>query len=140
MKKSSQTGDTDNDRNMRSAIAHGLHGRCPACGQGKLFNGFLQIVPHCSVCGEALHHHRADDLPPYIVITIVGHIIVTLILIVETFFDVGVVAQMIMWPLLTLVLSLVLMRPVKGGVIGYQWALRMHGFSGNTEDAATGHS
>ena len=53
-------------------------GRCPHCGRGRLFRGFLKPVEACEACGEAMHHQRSDDLPPYIVITIVGHIIVGL--------------------------------------------------------------
>ncbi|MGI6244392.1 MAG: DUF983 domain-containing protein [Pseudochelatococcus sp.] len=116
------------------AVRRGLQGRCPACGEGPLFDGYLRIADRCAACGEELHHHRADDLPPYIVITIVGHIIVTLVLAVEMLADYSTLTQMIVWPLLTLALSLALMRPVKGAVVGYQWALRMHGFDGARRD------
>lgn len=120
-------------RDIWSAMRRGAQCRCPACGEGRLFAGYLKVADHCEACGEALHHHRADDLPPYITITIVGHIIVTLVLAVEMFADYSTLTQMIVWPLLTLVLALALMRPVKGAVVGYQWALRMHGFGGEEE-------
>ncbi|MGV6872470.1 DUF983 domain-containing protein [Pseudochelatococcus sp. B33] len=120
-------------RDVWLAVRRGAQCRCPACGRGALFSGYLGVVDHCAECGEALHHHRADDLPPYITITIVGHIIITLVLAVEMFADYSTLTQMILWPLLTLALALVLMRPVKGAVVGYQWALRMHGFGGGEE-------
>lgn len=123
-------------RDIWLAIRRGAQCRCPACGHGALFQGYLGIVDQCAECGEELHHHRADDLPPYITITIVGHIIITLVLAVEMFADYSTLAQMILWPLLTLALTLVLMRPVKGAVVGYQWAMRMHGF-GDEEDGVT---
>jgi uncharacterized protein (DUF983 family) len=123
-------------RDVWQALRRGAQCRCPACGEGDLFEGFLKIAPQCTACGEALHHHRADDLPPYIVITIVGHIIVTLILVMEMFADFSTTAQMILWPLVTLALTLVLMRPVKGAVVGYQWALHMHGFGGIENEEA----
>ncbi|HKH34772.1 MAG TPA: DUF983 domain-containing protein, partial [Beijerinckiaceae bacterium] len=49
----------------------GLVGRCPACGQGRLFGRFLKVCDECPSCGAELHHHRANDLPPYLVILIV---------------------------------------------------------------------
>ena len=63
------------DRPAARSIRRGLLGRCPACGEGRLFASFLKPVDACSVCGEEMHHHRADDLPPYLVITIVGHLV-----------------------------------------------------------------
>lgn len=121
------------ERNWRQAIGRGLLGRCPHCGRGKLFRGFLKPVAACEACGEAMHHQRSDDLPPYIVITIVGHIIVGGILLAERYSDWSMATHMIVWPVLTVLLSLLLMQPVKGGVIGLQWALRMHGFGGEPD-------
>lgn len=117
-------------RDWRRAIGNGLRCRCPACGQGRLFRGFLKPVDACAACGEALHYQRADDLPPYVVITIVGHIVVGGVLLAEKYADWSMGLQMLLWPALTVILSLVLMQPVKGGVIGLQWAVRMHGFGG----------
>jgi uncharacterized protein (DUF983 family) len=117
-------------RDWRMAIGRGLRGRCPACGEGRLFTGFLKPVPTCAACGEAIHHQRADDLPPYVVITIVGHIIVGGLLLAEKYADWSMGLHMAIWPALTVILSLLLMQPVKGGVIGLQWAMRMHGFGG----------
>ena len=54
--------------------------RCPHCGKGHLFRAYLKVADNCDVCGEELFHHRADDLPPYISILIVGHLIVGLML------------------------------------------------------------
>ena len=56
----------------RAAIARGLRGHCPACGHGRLFPRFLKVADTCEACGTELHHHRADDLPPYLVMFIVG--------------------------------------------------------------------
>jgi uncharacterized protein (DUF983 family) len=112
----------------RAAIARGLRGRCPACAQGRLFPRFLKVADACEICGTALHHHRADDLPPYLVILIVGHIVGSAILITETRFDVPLWVQLAVWPALGLVLSVALLQPVKGAVVGLQYALGMHGF------------
>lgn len=123
------------ERDWRQAVAHGLKGRCPHCGQGRLFRAFLKPVDRCEACGEDLHHQRADDLPPYIVITIVGHIIVGGLLLAEKFAEWPMWLHMTVWPLLTVVLSFALMQPVKGGVVGLQWAVRMHGFGGEPDRA-----
>jgi uncharacterized protein (DUF983 family) len=70
----------------------------------------------------------ADDLPAYLVIVIVGHIVVPTILWIETDYAPPVPLQLAIYLPLTLVLSLLLLQPVKGAVVGVQWALRMHGF------------
>ena len=124
------TLDQPRVRDWRRAIGRGLRGRCPHCGEGRLFRGFLKPVDTCEACGEALHHQRADDLPPYVVITIVGHIVVGGLLMAEKYADWSMGLHMAIWPALTVILSLILMQPVKGGVIGLQWGLRMHGFGG----------
>ncbi len=117
-------------RDWRQAVGRGLRGRCPCCGHGRLFQGFLKPVDRCGSCGEALHHQRADDLPPYIVITIVGHVIVGGLVLAEKYAEWPLWLHMAVWLPLTLVLAVGLMQPVKGGVVGLQWALRMHGFGG----------
>jgi len=115
-------------RNVWSALRRGFRGRCPRCGEGKLFRAFLKVDDHCSVCGLDYTPHRADDLPAYLVIVIVGHIVVPTILWVETDYSPSVPMQLAIYLPLTLVLSLLLLQPVKGAVVGVQWALRMHGF------------
>ena len=122
----------------RSGIACGLKGRCPACGGGRLFPRFLKVADRCGACGVELHHHRADDLPPYIVILIVGHILGWAILVAETRFDSPLWLHLALWPLLALILSLLLLQPVKGAVVGLQYALGMHGFATAPEQRAPG--
>src|SRR4026208_59474 len=55
----------------------------PACGKGAMFPRYLEVADTCPACGEELHHHRADDAPPYFTIIIVGHVVVSLLLAVE---------------------------------------------------------
>ncbi|SUB00858.1 Protein of uncharacterised function (DUF983) [Pannonibacter phragmitetus] len=115
-------------RNVGQSILRGFSCRCPACGEGKIFTGYLTVNPACAVCGEELHHQRADDAPPYFTITIVGHIIVPAMMAVEFAWRPAVWIHMTLWLPLTLILSLGFLRPVKGALIGLQWALYMHGF------------
>lgn len=118
------------------SLRRGFAGRCPACGAGRVFGKFLKVNSACDACGEELRHHRADDLPPYIVITIVAHIVGTGILLAETWYTWPEWIHMTLWPFVTIVLGLWLMQPVKGAVVGLQWAHRMHGF-GAEQDLAT---
>jgi uncharacterized protein (DUF983 family) len=110
------------------AMKRGFFGRCPHCGKGRMFRAFLKVADQCTDCGEPLHHQRADDFPAYIVIVIVGHIVVPLVLIVETRYAPPYWFGMVLWPSLTFVLGLSLLQPVKGAIVAMQWALGMHGF------------
>jgi uncharacterized protein (DUF983 family) len=114
--------------NVTTAMRRGAMGRCPACSRGRLFGRFLKVADQCSECGTELHHHRADDLPPYLVIFIVGHLIGYGILTAETRFEVPMWLHLAVWPALTLILALALLQPAKGAVVGLQFSLGMHGF------------
>ena len=111
-------------RPLGQAMKFGFAGRCPHCGEGKLFRAFVKPVDKCAVCGEELFHHRADDLPAYLVIAIVGHVVVAGFMAVE---------MTTFWVPLTIILALGLLQPIKGAVIGLQWALYMHGFGGEPD-------
>jgi uncharacterized protein (DUF983 family) len=115
-------------RDVWTAMKRGFRGRCPRCGQGKLFRAFLKVDNNCSVCGLDFTPHRADDLPAYLVIVIVGHLVVPTALMIETNYSPPVALQLAIYLPVTLILSLILLQPVKGAVVGIQWALRMHGF------------
>ncbi len=120
-------------RPLFSALKRGLTGRCPRCGQGKMFRAYLKVNDECPVCGEELHHQRADDAPPYFTIVIVGHIVLSLALVSEFVNDdIPMWLQMIVWPLLAIALTLWFLPMIKGALVAYQWALRMHGFEGGT--------
>ena len=121
-------------RDLWSAMKRGFRGRCPRCGEGKLFRAFLKTADNCSVCGLDFTPHRADDLPAYLVIVIVGHIVVPAALWIETNYSPAVWLQLSIYLPFTFVASLLLLQPVKGAVVGMQWALRMHGFDENTQD------
>jgi uncharacterized protein (DUF983 family) len=115
-------------RDVWTAMKRGFRGRCPRCDEGKLFRAFLKVDNHCSACGLDFTPHRADDLPAYLVIVIVGHLLVPVILWIETDYSPPVWLQLSIYLPFTVAASLLLLRPVKGVVVGMQWALRMHGF------------
>lgn len=109
-------------------LLRGLRGRCPACGEGRMFRKFLKVAHECPACGEELHHHRADDFPAYLDIVIVGHILVPILLAVETEYAPPLWLSMTLWPSIALVATLALLQPIKGGVVAMQWFIGMHGF------------
>ena len=130
------TGDPHAHRALWPALLRGLRGRCPNCGRGRIFRAFLKVADRCSVCGEAFHHHRADDAPAYFVILIVGHTVVPLALSIELAYRPPYWIQLAFWLPATLALALLLLQPVKGAIVALQWAYRMHGFNPETESDA----
>jgi len=125
-------------RNLKRATWRGFRGRCPNCGRGKLFRAFLKVVDRCEVCGTELFHQRADDAPPYFVILITGHLVVPIALIVETELSPPLWLHAVIWGPLTVALVLGLLQPVKGAIVGWQWATYMHGFDPHHRDELTG--
>ena len=121
-------------RSWWSAMRRGGALHCPNCGKGSLFERYLKVRHSCQTCQEALHHHRADDAPPYFTIFIVGHLIVGGVLSVEQAFHPEPWVQAVLWLPLTVVLSLALLPRIKGALVGLQWALRMHGFGDPADD------
>lgn len=117
---------------FQSAI-RGAKSTCPSCGEGKVFDGYLKIVDECEACGEDLSHHRADDLPAYLNIFIVGHVVIGAMMVLMTFDLMGMWTTMFVTIALCVVAAIALMRPLKGMVVGTQWALRMHGFGGHDD-------
>lgn len=126
------------DRPVAGAMLRGLQHKCPACGKGRLYRAYLKIVDTCPSCGAELHHHRADDAPPYFTIFIVGHVLVAGALALEQTIAPETWVHAALWLPLTLILSLTLLPRIKGALVGLQWALRMHGFG--DEEADGGHS
>jgi uncharacterized protein (DUF983 family) len=115
-------------RDVGLAMLRGLLCRCPRCGKGHLFRAYLVTHEYCPVCGEALYHHRADDAPPYFVILTVGHIVIASVLAMEVVWHPRSWVQFAIWIPVTMILTLALLPPIKGVIIGFQWARRMHGF------------
>jgi uncharacterized protein (DUF983 family) len=133
-------GENQSGRPARAlwpAMKRGFLGRCPHCGEGKLFASFARTNEACAVCGEEFHHHRADDLPAYLVIFIVGHIVVGAFMGVEAATNLTAWQHLAMWVPVTIVSSIALLQPAKGAVVGLQWALHMHGFGGDVEELET---
>lgn len=125
-------------RGVWPAMKRGLFGRCPKCGEGKLFASFLKTVERCDHCGEEMHHHRADDLPAYLVVLILGHVVVGAVMGFTEVTTLSTGQILAIWIPMTIILALAMIRPIKGAIVGLQWALYMHGFGG-TDDVIESH-
>lgn len=123
------TTDIDSEeRPTKLAVLRGLRRRCPSCGEGHLFSGYLKVNDRCPACREELSHHRADDGPAYLTILVVGHIMAPLIHIVFVQFRPDPLVMATIFTVSCVALSLFLLPRLKGLVIAIQWAKRMHGF------------
>lgn len=119
------------DRELKPALRKGWRRRCPSCGQGQLLEGYLKVRERCPACREEFSHHRADDGPAYFTILIVGHLMAPLLLIV---FEVWRPEPMVLFTIFAVgcaALSLFLLPRIKGAIVAFQWARRMHGFDEN---------
>lgn len=117
------------DRPLRPALALALRGRCPACGEGRMFSHFLKPSPCCDHCGASWDKSRADDCPAYIVILLLGHILVPLMIEVNSALAIPLGVQAALWPCLAVILALFMIQPAKAAVIAFQWSRRMDGFA-----------
>jgi uncharacterized protein (DUF983 family) len=126
------------ERPLGRSIKRGLACRCPNCGDGRLFRAFLKPVDHCAVCGEDYRPQRADDLPAYLVIVVVGHVLMSGYMLTDMVIRVSPWIHLAIWAPLSVIAALLTIQPIKGGVIGLQWANRMHGFGGDGDDKDPG--
>ena len=115
-------------RSTGQAMWRGVLCKCPNCGQGKLFRAYLKVADHCEHCGEEFHHHRADDLPPYIAIMIVGHLLVGVMMHMDMAYRINPLTYLYTLVPLGIILPLAMLPSIKGAVVGLQWANRMYGF------------
>lgn len=109
------------DPSAPSPILAGLSCRCPRCGKGRLFQGFLTIRPSCEVCGLNFAFADSGDGPAFFVMSIVGIVVVALALWVEFAFSPPLWLHIVLWFSLSVVLSLALVRPSKGILIALQY-------------------
>lgn len=115
-------------RPAMQAMLRGWRKRCPNCGGGPLFSGYLKVRPTCASCSQELFHHKADDLPAWATILIVGHVVVGGMVTAELSWSPPAWLQWTVWPVVALLMTLWLLPRLKGAVVGLQWAWGMHGF------------
>ncbi|HEY4251517.1 MAG TPA: DUF983 domain-containing protein [Roseomonas sp.] len=109
-----------------TALGRGARNRCPQCGEGRVFDGYLKVVPECSVCHAPLGELRADDAPPYFTIFLIGHLLVPFVFWIERAYQPPMWLHMVVWLPLFTVLSMAALRPVKGAVVGWMYRLSVN--------------
>lgn len=102
-------------------IGRGLRGRCPRCGEGKLFQGFLGLRPACEHCGLDFNFADAGDGPAVFVILIGGFIVVFAALVTEVVYQPPYWVHAVLWVPLVLIVTLAPLRPIKGLLIALQY-------------------
>jgi len=111
----------DHDRFLHESIKRGLAGRCPRCGEGRLFAGFLTLRPSCPSCGLDYGFADSADGPAVFVIFISGFIVVFAALVVEFAFAPPYWLHAVLWLPLIVLTTLLPLRPVKGLMIALQY-------------------
>lgn len=111
-----------------AALARGLRGRCPRCGEARLFRRWLKPLANCPACAVDWTPQQADDFPAYISILVTGHLLAPLVIALVLDWDLGPGALAAILLPLTVALMLGLLQPAKGGVIALQWWHGLHGF------------
>ncbi|HRJ68570.1 MAG TPA: DUF983 domain-containing protein [Beijerinckiaceae bacterium] len=102
-------------------VTAGLSGRCPRCGEGRLFEGFVNLAPACRNCGLSYKFADAGDGPAVFVILIAGFVIIGLSLWVEIHYEPPVWVHLAVFLPLTLIVCLGMLRPLKGLLVGLQY-------------------
>ena len=125
-------------RPLRPALIKGWRGRCPDCGGGALFGKYLKVRDGCDVCGLDFSEHRADDAPSWLTIILVGHVIAPLMILAYETLTLPPWVHAVVWPVIALTAAVALLQRVKGGVIAFQWAHRMHGFDDGAPEPQAG--
>ena len=104
-----------------SPVAAGLKGRCPRCGEGRIFERFLEVRGNCDSCGLDLSFADTADGPAVLVMFIVGFAVVGAALAVEILFQPPYWLHLALWLPLTLLLALGFLRPLKGMLLAQQY-------------------
>lgn len=111
-----------------SILKAGFLSRCPRCGRGRLFAGYLRVVERCEACAFELRRHDSGDGPAVFVMFLVGGVVVALALWLELAYEPPYWLHVALWAPLIVVGSLVLLRPAKAILIALQYRHKAAGF------------
>ena len=126
----------DADKSVHSALPQtasqaairGLRGRCPSCGEGRMFIRLLKPFEHCPKCGQDWTAQQADDFPAYVAIIVTGHIMAPIIIFMVNETDFSMWTNLAIMICLALILIGALLQPAKGAIIALQWWMGLNGF------------
>lgn len=109
-------------RSLALGIKRGAMMRCPNCGEGHLYRKYLKVQA-CEACGNDNLRYPTDDLPPYLTILLVGHVVVAPLLFFPWIWqgNTAVVLASVLPALL--ILTLAFLPVVKGAAVGLHWAI-----------------
>jgi uncharacterized protein (DUF983 family) len=99
----------------------GLRARCPRCGKGRLFSGFLTLAPRCEACDLDYGFADTGDGPAIFIMLIVGFVVAGAALVVEVMYRPPYWLHALLWGPLILILCLALLRPFKGVLLALQY-------------------
>lgn len=105
----------------KQAMIRGFLQRCPSCGKGHLFHAYLKQVDACAHCGEAFGDVRADDGPAWLTVMVTGHVVVALMMSVESLLTMPLWASIAAFSALSGAMVLGLLQRAKGIFIGLIW-------------------
>jgi uncharacterized protein (DUF983 family) len=106
----------------QSPYSTGLAGRCPRCGDGRLFNGFVSVAPRCEHCGLDFAFADAGDGPAVFVTLFAGFLVLGMALWVELAYEPPFWIHLLIFAPLTLIVCLGMLRPLKGVLVAMQYA------------------
>jgi uncharacterized protein (DUF983 family) len=107
-----------------SPYSTGLGGRCPRCGEGKLFDGYLKLRPRCAACGLDYAFADSADGPAVFIMLVAGFFVLGLALYVEIAYEPPIWLHLTLWLPLALITCLGLLRPMKGLAVALQYVNR----------------
>jgi uncharacterized protein (DUF983 family) len=113
--------EDDRRRPAISAVGTGLSGRCPCCGEGQMFSGFLNLAPRCEVCGLDFGFADSGDGPAVFVTLIAGFLVLGIALAVDVAYEPPLWVYLVFFLPLTLLVCLGLLRPLKGLLVASQY-------------------
>ena len=108
---------------LRRSVARGLKGRCPACGDGRIFHRYLKVSQHCPKCAHELARYPADDGPAYLTILLTGHMVIAPLLLFPIVWRAPAVYSVPIALISLTAVTLLALPVVKGGWIGLMYAL-----------------
>jgi uncharacterized protein (DUF983 family) len=124
----SMPGMSASDPSLRSqpsllvGLKRGISRHCPACGTGRLFSGYLAVLPTCPACGNDNEQYPSDDFAPYVTIFLVLHLIMPLFIWADHTWQMSVWFEAMLAMPFFIVITLAVLPFAKGGVIGFAWA------------------
>lgn len=117
-----------NGDNLKPALLRGARRKCPRCGDGQIFRGYLKVAPECNSCQLDFTPQRADDGPAYIVVLVVAHLVGVMLPLMFLVLDNPWIITGLL-SVMTVALSLLMLPPIKGMFVSLQWVKAMYGFA-----------